>query len=376
MPDDIAALLVLHAAGGAVAPRRALLEALATPAAALQAGPREWRRHGLADAQVQALRQPDTAMLGTSLDWLRASGHHLLGWHDPDYPALLRRVSSPPLALFVAGDPALLWHPAVAVVGSRAPTAGGRDNAFDFAQALAASGLAVASGLAAGIDTAAHEGVLAAGGLTVAVLGTGPDVPYPRANRGLHERIAAAGAVVSEHPPGTGAQPGHFPSRNRILAGLALATLVVEAAQRSGALITARLAGEAGREVFAIPGSIHNPLARGCHRLIRDGAGLVESAQEVIAAIGPLAAGLADALRGRLADPTSGGTPATGHQPALGGSDPDYQRLWQALGHDPTGMDQLVSRTGLTAAGLSSMLLVMELEGRVAVEHGRYSRKR
>jgi DNA processing protein len=376
MPDDIDALLLLHAAGGALAPRRALLEALASPAAALQAGPREWRRHGLGDAQVQALRQPDAAMLANSQDWLQASGHHLVGWHDPDYPALLRRISSPPLALFVAGDPALLWHPAVAIVGSRSPSAGGRDNAFDFARALAASGLAVASGLAAGIDTAAHEGALADGGLTLAVLGTGPDVPYPRANTELHARIAVAGAVVSEHPPGTGAQRGHFPSRNRILAGLSLATLVVEAAQRSGALITARLAGEVGREVFAVPGSIHNPLARGCHRLIRDGAGLVESAQEVIAAIGPLAAELADALRGRLAAPTSHATPAADRQASVGSDGPDYQCLWQALGHDPTGMDRLVSRTGLTAAELSSMLLVMELEGRVVVEHGRYSRKR
>jgi DNA processing protein len=376
MPDDIDALLILHAAGGALAPRRALLEALATPTAALQAGPREWRHHGLDHAQVQALRQPDAVRLATSRDWLQAAGHHLVGWHDPDYPALLRRIGSPPLALFVAGDPALLWHPAVAVVGSRSPTAGGRDNAFDFARALASSGLAVASGLAAGIDTAAHEGALAVGGTTVAVLGTGPDVPYPRANAGLHARIATAGVVVSEHPPGTGAQRGHFPSRNRILAGLSLATLVVEAAHRSGALITARQAGEAGREVFAIPGSIHNPLARGCHRLIRDGAGLVESAQEVIAAIGPLAAGLADALRGRLAAPTSPATPVTGHPATPGSDDPDYQCLWQALGHDPTGMDRLVSRTGLTAAELSSMLLVMELEGRVVVEHGRYSRKR
>ncbi|MDQ3495637.1 MAG: DNA-protecting protein DprA, partial [Pseudomonadota bacterium] len=216
-------------------------------------------------------------------------------------------------------------------------------------------------------------------GRTVAVLGTGIDVPYPRANIGLHARIAAAGVVVSEHPPGTGVRREHFPSRNRIIAGLALGTLVVEAAARSGALITARLAAEAGREVFALPGSIHNPKVRGCHRLIRDGAALVEGPDEVIAALAPLATELGDALRARLAVPSS----VPGSAAAItatttdtyASNPPDHQRLWTALGHDPTGMDRLVERTGLTAAELSSMLLLMELEGRVAVEHGRYSRK-
>ena len=378
-PDaDTDALLILHAAGGAAAPRRRLLDSHPTAAAAHAAGVRNWRSHGLDEAQVQAMQRPDPATMAQSQVWLAAADHHLLGWHDPDYPALLRRIASPPLVLFVAGDPACLWHPSVAVVGSRSPSAGGRDNAHDFAHALATSGLAVTSGLAAGIDTAAHEGTLAAGGLTIAVLGTGADVPYPRANARLHRRIIEhRGAIVSEHPPGTQARREHFPARNRILAGLSLGTLVIEAAERSGALITARLASESGRDVFAVPGSIHNPLARGCHRLIRDGAGLVETADEVIAAIGPLAAELAEALRGRLAAPTSAATTIAGAAAAAGdAADPDYQRLWQGLGFDPTGMDRLVSRTGLTAAELSSMLLVMELEGRVAVEHGRYSRKR
>ena len=374
-PADALALLQLLAAGGAGAPRRRLLDSHGTAAAALAAGPRDWRSHGLDRRQCAALARPDASLLAPHRAWLDGPDHHLLGYADPDYPALLRRISGAPLALFVAGDPARLWHPAVAVVGSRTPTAGGRDNAREFAHALAGSGLAVASGMAAGIDTAAHEGALAADGLTVAVLGTGPDVPYPSSNRGLFRRIREAGGViVSEHPPGTPPRREQFPARNRLLAGLSLATVVIEAATRSGALITARLAAENGREVFALPGSIHNPMARGCHRLIREGAGLVETPAEVVAALAPAAHDLASALRGRLATPIQG-LPAA-PLPALRPEDPDHEHLWQALGHDPTGMDQLVARTGLTAAELSSMLLVMELEGRVAVEHGRYSRKR
>ncbi|MEO5565843.1 MAG: DNA-processing protein DprA [Luteimonas sp.] len=372
--DD--ALLRLQLAVGAVASRRKLLDTCGSAVDALAAGEREWRSHGIDTAQVQALLHPDRGALARSRAWLQQPGHHLLGWHDPDYPALLRRIASPPLALFIAGDPALLWHPAVAVVGSRSPSAGGLDHGFDFARAFAASGLAVTSGLAAGIDTAAHTGALSADGKTIAVLGTGPDVPYPRANTHLHARIAARGAVVSEHAPGTGVRREQFPSRNRIIAGLSLGTVVVEAAQRSGALITARQAADAGREVFALPGSIANPLARGCHRLIRDGAMLVESAQEVIEALGPLAAQLAEDLRGRLGAPNSGAATAVGSAASDAiAAEPDYHRLWQALGHDPTGMDGLVSRTGLTAARLSSMLLVMELEGRVVSRHGRYTRR-
>ena len=374
MHEDALALLKLVLAGGAVAPRRGLLDAHATPARSLAAGASAWRAAGLTEAQIQLLRQPDSELLQRTCQWLEHARHHLLGWHDPDYPPLLRRISSPPLALFVDGYPSLLWRAGVAVVGSRSPTAGGRDNAYSFAKAFAASGTAVISGMAAGIDAAAHEAALAAPqGVTVAVLGTGPDLAYPPHHAGLRERIAAQGAVVSEHPPGTQAKPAHFPSRNRILAGLALGTLVVEATERSGALITARQAGDNGREVFAVPGSIHNPLARGCHRLIREGAGLVENAQEVLDALVPMASELADFLRGRLAG--SPVRPHIGADAAHAPLNPDYQPLWLALGHDPTGMDLLVERTGLTAAELSSMLLVMELDGRVAVEHGRYSRK-
>ncbi|MFC0676604.1 DNA-processing protein DprA [Lysobacter korlensis] len=375
--SDSTALLALIACGGPVAPRRRLLETTTAPAAALALGPCGWRAAGLGEAQVALLRSPEPAAIERARTWLAEPGHHLIGWHDPDYPALLRRGPSPPLALFVAGDPAYLWHPTVAVVGSRGATPGGRDNAARFARAFAKAGFAVGSGLAAGIDTAAHRAALDAGGLTVAVLGTGPDIAYPPSNRGLHAAIATAGALVSEHLPGTGARREHFPSRNRILAGLSLGTVVIEAAERSGALITARLAAEAGREVFALPGSIHNPLARGCHRLIREGAALVEAEHEVTAALAAVATQLAADLRVRLGTPihtdTDDASPVGPSAPPAG---TDERRVWTALGTDPVAMDELVVRTGLTPAGLSSMLLAMELEGRIVTQHGRYSRIR
>ena len=373
--DDATALARLVLAGGPAQCRRHLLDRHGSPVAALAAGAGAWRASGLDPAQIAALQdRAISEALARTRDWLQVPGHHLVGWHDADYPAPLRAISSPPLALFIDGDPALLWRPAVAVVGSRTPTSGGRDNAHAFARGLATSGIVVASGMARGVDAEAHEAALACGpGTTFAVVGTGPDLTYPPAHERLRERLAREGAVVSEHPPGTPALRTHFPARNRILAGLTLGTLVVEAAEQSGALITARQAGEAGREVFAIPGSIHNPRARGCHRLIREGAALVEDATEIITALAPLAANLADALRVRLGQAESGAIAGNGETPCR--LDPDYQRLWDGLGHDPTGMDQLVSRTGLTAAELSSMLLVMELDGLVTAEHGRYQRK-
>lgn len=352
-----------------------MLEAFGSARDALAAGPAAWREHGLGEAQAALLRRPDAAVIARGLDWLGGAGHHLVACHAPDYPATLARSPYPPLALFVAGEPAALWHPMVAVVGSRAATPAGRENAAAFSRGFVAAGLAVGSGLAAGIDTAAHQAALDSGGLTVAVLGTGADVAYPASNRALHAAIEARGALVSEHLPGTAPHKLHFPSRNRILAGLALGTVVIEAAERSGALITARLAAEAGREVFAVPGSIRNPLARGCHRLIRDGAQLVESHREVTTAVGAAALDLAADLRGRLGDPIQ----QTGCLPGANatdgaGADPQRDRVWSALGTDPTTMDELVDRTGLTTADLSPILLAMELDGRMSVQHGRYYR--
>jgi DNA processing protein len=364
-------LQLIHTPG--LGPRRIerLLDHFGSAEAALAAGTRGWQHAGLG---IGADSQPPPAQadaIERDLRWLEAPAHHLLTLDDEDYPPGLRPLDGAPAALYVAGDPSLLWHAQIAVVGSRNPSAGGGDNAADFASELARAGLVVTSGLAAGIDAIAHAAALDAGGSTVAVMGTGPDQVYPATNRRLAARIAAEGALVSEYPCATGARREHFPQRNRIVVGLALGTLVIEAALQSGALISARLAAEAGREVFALPGSIHNPLARGCHRLIREGASLIESAAEILTALAGPAQALGQQLRQRL-DATPAGSPG----PALPASTetPAQARLLQALGHDPVPMARLVERTGLTVDALSAMLLTLELEGRVAAIHGRYTR--
>lgn len=373
LSEDSVALLKLVLAGGRTGARRTLLEQHNSPAAALADGPGAWRAAGCSATQCDNLTHPDSKQLQRSLDWLLDPTHHLIGWQDADYPPLLRKCPSPPLALFVDGDPTCLWHPSVAIVGSRSPSSGGRDNARDFSKALVRAGLGIGSGLAAGIDAAVHHAALDIEPTrTFAVIGTGPDIVYPRHHGPLYERITHSGAIVSEYAPGTPPRPGHFPARNRILSGICLGTLVIEAAERSGALITARLAAEAGREVFALPGSIHNPLARGCHRLIRDGAQLVSHPDDVLQSLSNMAGTLGLALRNRLGTPTEQALPVP--PPVYAPPDADYQRLWSALGFDPTGMDSLIERTGLTAATLSSMLLVMELDGRISIEHGRYAR--
>ena len=361
-PADPVDILRILLAGGPAAPRRALLER--SGAGLAPTGPMLAAR----------LRAVPTRDIDRCLAWLARPRHHLLSWGQPGYPPLLRQQAHAPPGLFVAGDPGLLWRPGLAVVGSRAASAAGRDNARHFARSFCRAGLVVVSGLAAGIDAAAHEAALDCAGATVAVLGTGPDRAYPASNATLLEQVAASGAVVSEHAPGTPPRTEHFPSRNRIIAGLALGTVVIEAALRSGALITARLAAEAGREVFALPGSIHHAQARGCHHLIRDGAALVETPDEVLAGIAPLAGRLAR----ELAPPAMEAVPERGPTEAGGrplNCDNAPHTLWKALGHDPIPMDVLVDRTGLTAADLSAMLLGMELDGRVTVEHGRYARR-
>jgi DNA processing protein len=265
--------------------------------------------------------------------------------------------------LYVIGDPEVLHLPALAIVGSRNPTSAGGRNAFEFARHLGEAGFCIVSGLAQGIDAQAHRGALAAGTATIAFLGHGIDRVYPARNHELAHEITSQGAIVSEFPIGTHPHRSLFPQRNRLISGLSLGTLVVEAARRSGSLITARLAAEQGREVFAIPGSIHNPLSRGCHKLIRQGAKLVETADDIVTELGPLAGHV---LQNTLESKESESLPVA--------VDEEYADLLKFLGHDPSSADELVDRSGLTIDQVSSMLLILELEGKIEkLSGGRYS---
>jgi DNA processing protein len=363
MADDdelLAWLTLLRAPGLGGAGLRALLQRMGSARAIC----RDARRlPGLEPAALEWIAHPDTARLKADLAWLAQPGHRLLRCDEADFPPQLETIPQPPAALFVAGEPAVLLAPQIAIVGARSATAQGLANARDFARTLSRAGLVVTSGMADGIDGAAHAAALDSGGQTVAVVGTGPDLVYPRKHRELAARIEQGGALVSEFPPGTEARPGHFPRRNRVIAGLSLGTLVVEAGLQSGSLITARLAAEAGREVFALPGSIHNPLAKGCHRLIREGARLVETGAEIIEALTPAAQAQGAGLRARLeaADAPEASRPSTGDR----SQDPDYVSLLAALGDAPASLDELAQRTRLAPAALSSMLLLLELEGAV-----------
>ena len=296
-------------------------------------------------------------------EWLQQENHHRIRLGDEAYPELLAGIPGPPERLYVVGDPEILHLPALAIVGSRNPTSGGARNAFEFARHLGRTGFCIVSGLAQGIDAAAHRGALAAEAPTVAFLGHGIDRVYPAVNHDLAREIARHGALVSEFPLGTAPNRALFPQRNRLISGLSLGTLVVEAARRSGSLITARLASEQGREVFAIPGSIHNPLTRGCHQLIRQGAKLVEAADDIVAELAPLAGHMLETLD-------------TAESPREAGVevDEEYVKLLEALGHDPVSADEIVERSGLTIDQVSSMLLILELEGKIEkLSGGRYS---
>jgi len=318
---------------------------------------------GLAVDKCDAIVNPDSELIDRGLAWLDEASHHLISCASDTMPELLRQIAAPPLLLYVNGDPECLHLPALAIVGSRNPTQGGVRNANDFAEHLGAAGFSIVSGLAQGVDTAAHQGALQAKAQTVAVLGHGIDRVYPAANRDLAHRIAARGALVSEYPLGSHPVKHHFPERNRLISGLSLGTLVVEAARRSGSLITARLAAEQGREVFALPGSIHNPLARGCHQLLRDGAKLVETAADIVNELA--------SVTGHVVQNTM---ESKANDPPADPVDPEYVELRKCLGHDPVTADVLAAQSGLTIEQVCSMLLILELHGEVeSLSGGRYS---
>lgn len=319
----------------------------------------------VSDRTRSALLKPDWNRVEHDLAWFeQAVNRHIITIYDARYPELLKQISDPPSILFVEGDADLLSHWQLAVVGSRNPSASGRDTAYEFSRYLAQGDVVITSGLAAGIDAAAHQGALSAGGKTLAVIGTGLDVVYPAKHKTLAHDIVEQGAIVSEFPLGTTPRAENFPRRNRLISGLSLGTLVVEAALQSGSLITARMALEQGREVFAIPGSIHNPLVRGCHKLIREGAKLVETATDIIEELGALA---------ELTSSTIEHQPTDQNQQQE--RDADYEQLFEYLGFDPIAIDVLIAKCELTAEAVSSMLLLLELQGRVeSLPGGRYVR--
>ena len=331
-----------------------LLAAFGSPRAIFEAGQAALAAH-VGPSLARTLCAPPSSttleLIDTTLAWLRAPSHHVLALGEAGYPQVLANIPDPPLLLYIRGRIDLLARPALAIVGSRNATVQGQANANAFATALSHAGVCVVSGLALGIDAAAHEGALRGAGSTIAVVGTGADLFYPARNRALAERIANEGCIVSEYALGTPPVSGNFPRRNRIISGLSGGVLVVEAAAQSGSLITARVAAEQGREVFALPGSIHAPLAKGCHKLIRDGARLVETVHEILEAmqVSPLLSvpSLADASASALPTET------------------DCTHLLLQLGHEALDVDDLLERTGASIGQLSMGLLALEMAGMI-----------
>jgi len=359
MQRDLPAFLQLyHSFIPAPASLSRLLEHFdGNPRQILQHNTATLRAAGLDQKTICKIQAPRSSRVDADLEWAERAGNHLVSCNDDNYPELLRQIPDYPVLLYASGNLDLLSAPQIAIVGSRNCTPGGAQNAFDFAAQAAVSGLAITSGLALGIDAAAHRGALSVSGGTIAVLGTGLDKMYPQRNRKLAHEIIEKGLLVSEFPFGTAARPANFPQRNRIISGLSIATLVVEAAQRSGSLITARLAAEQGREVFAIPGSIHNPQARGCHRLIRDGATLIETAQDISNELGSLFEFVSQQQLTARAE----------HGISL---NIEQRALLDSIGYDPVNCDLLVHRSGLTIDKLSSMLVELELNDLIQTAPG------
>jgi len=337
-----------------------LLEHYPSPVEILEAPAAELADHGLNSRQIKSLAEPDWAGVEIDLRWQEQDRARICVLSDEDYPALLRQIPDLPPVLYLFGNAEVIGFQQIAVVGSRTPTPMGKETAHEFGAHLAALGLVVTSGLAHGIDAAAHRGAVSVGGMSIAVTGTGLDRVYPARHHDLAHEIAETGVLISEFPLGSPPRPGNFPRRNRIISGLSRGVLVVEAALRSGSLITARLALEQGREVFAVPGSIHNTLAKGCNTLIRQGAKLVETAQDILEEFPDFAADWS-------AEPVQD-CAVTAFE-----LDEDYRKVLENVGYEATSVDTVVERSGLTVDAVCSMLLVLELQGYIAtMSGGRY----
>jgi len=317
---------------------------------------------GLRDKSIDAIKKPNWEIIDQDLAWLAQPDNHILLFSDPDYPTQLKEIPDPPPILFARGDIDLIHFPQIAIVGSRNPSSSGIQIATDFSISLSQAGFTITSGLALGIDATSHRGALSVQGKTIAVTGTGLDRVYPAAHKQLATDIISNGVLISEFPPGTTAQANHFPRRNRIISGLCIGLLVVEAAKKSGSLITARMALEQNREVFAIPGSINNPLARGCNSLIREGAKLVETTQDILEELAHLFQ--------PASKPTP--TPEINTLPAL---DTEQQTLLNFIQFSPTSIDQMVTESGFSVENIASHLLMLEIQGYISpVNGGNYTR--
>ena len=356
-----------------------LLEIFDNPSEILNAGHSGWKQAGLSEKMIQHLSAPDWDKVDADLKWLEQENANIVTMDDDRYPVMLKNIPDAPPLLYVLGQPEILKQPQLAIVGSRNPTHAGKDIAHDFAVYLANMGMTITSGMAMGIDAAAHQGALdslsnsvTSNGVTVAVMGTGLDRVYPAKNRNLAHQIAEKGALVSEYAPGTPPLPGNFPRRNRIISGLSMGVLVVEAAVQSGSLITARLAIEQGREVFAVPGSLHHPLAKGCHALIRQGAKLVETAEHIVEELAGFKAMYSESeIKSRSFEQKSEQKQEIELNSAINVDD-EYKQVLKCIDFEPTSVDKVVERSGLTADAVCSMLLVLELQGYVTALSGGY----
>jgi DNA processing protein len=364
MQQTEAWLTLIHVEGLGPAALQKLFVHFASPKKILEASYSKLQSYGISKKIIEGILQPRSESIQRDLAWLEHENHHLITIQDDSFPELLKQIADPPCVLYALGKPKLaaelLTEPQLGIVGSRNASAYGKEIATSFAEKLASSGIVITSGLASGVDGAAHRGALQASiGSTIAVAACGLDRVYPADHRQLAEQISQRGLIVSEFPIGTSPMPGHFPRRNRIISGLSLGVLVVEASMRSGSLITARLAAEQGREVFAIPGSIHNPTSKGCHSLIRNGAKLVENVEDVL-----------EEFKHHIDLTSLNSNPVVAeNSKVIELLDPQHEKVLESMGFEPISIDTLIKQSGLAVDVVSSILLILELNDQVT-HHG------